>query len=452
DALPRANVLQSLTDITGGWKDHCTYHDDCMYRDVDGLAYLSEVDKIVWNLNDWYNVGAYDQDSLGWSDLNLTGARGVWHIGPRGDDRFHNAKACNYLFTAPQGFADTYLGGKSLIAGNTREAGANGGSQGPTLYALAPWEDGTPPDTGQELNALCLLYYREIYACVWEGEEDINEIPAPGECDFPGYRAFDHWNGGAWIEAGGTSAIVIVGRKGLGPNCYGTQAACSGDPCDMYKGYHAYPYDPRILFYDPNDIIEVLQGTRDPWTILPKETHTLQDIVLDPSCAEPGAAAYDPERNILYITEQEAGPNGDTVVHVWKVRQGPVLDIKANGSDKAVFASSADPVSIKITLTPGTRAGESADWWIGAETPFAPPRDRCTYVYPVGWRWGLHPCIQTGLFGVTAFEVLNTTLPTGEYTFYFALDDPDGEITGPWWRIDSVQVRVRGMAEERRVP
>ncbi|MCF8084823.1 MAG: hypothetical protein K9M96_17225, partial [Deltaproteobacteria bacterium] len=46
DALPRANVLQSLTDITGGWKDHCTYHDDCMYRDVDGLAYLSEVDKI----------------------------------------------------------------------------------------------------------------------------------------------------------------------------------------------------------------------------------------------------------------------------------------------------------------------------------------------------------------------------------------------------------------------
>ncbi|MFO7984265.1 MAG: hypothetical protein R6U38_00250 [Desulfatiglandaceae bacterium] len=150
DALPKASVLQALTDITGGWKDNCTYNEGCIYREIDGLAYLSEADKIVWNLNDWYNVGAYDQDSLGWSDLDMSGARGVWHIGPRGDDRFHNAKACNYLFTAPQGFADTHLMEKRLIAGNSREAGANGGSQGPTLYALAPWmlRTGKSPDRG----------------------------------------------------------------------------------------------------------------------------------------------------------------------------------------------------------------------------------------------------------------------------------------------------------------
>ena len=320
DALPRATVLQPLTDITGGWKDNCTYNEDCMYREIDGLAYLSEVDKIVWNLNDWYNVGAYDQDSLGWSNLDMSNARGVWHIGPRpsDDNLFHNAKTCNYLFTAPKAFADTYLNGKRLIAGNTREAGANGGSQGPTLYASAPWEDGSPPDSGQELDALPLLYYREWIDCVWDWP-DIKANPQPGDCDFPGYRAFDHWNGGAWIDAGGKSTVLIVGRKGLGPNCYGN-VECA-DHCDTSQGYHAYPYDPQILFYDPQDLIEVIQGLRDPWSVLPTETYSISDVVLNPSCAEPGAAAYDRERSILYITEQQAGPDGETVVHVWEVRQ-----------------------------------------------------------------------------------------------------------------------------------
>ena len=53
--LPQASVLQSLADITGGWKDNCTYHEECLYREVDGLAYLPNVDKVAWNLNDWYN-------------------------------------------------------------------------------------------------------------------------------------------------------------------------------------------------------------------------------------------------------------------------------------------------------------------------------------------------------------------------------------------------------------
>jgi hypothetical protein len=316
--LPRASVLQSLTDITGGWKDNCTYNDECIYRDLDGLAYLPEVEKIAWNLNYWYNVGAYDQDSLGWSDLDMTGAQGVWHIGERGIDEFHNAKTCDYLFMAPEGFADACLAGRRLIAGNSREAGANGGSQGPTLYAVAPWEGGTAPDSGQSLDALALLYYREKIDCVWDWP-DINEVPGEGQCDFPDYRAFDHWKGGAWVTAGDRSAVLIVGRKGLGPNCYGTQAECSGDPCDMYKGYHAYPYEPQMLFYDPNDLLDVLTETKDPWTVLPKETYSLAERVFDCSCAEPGAAAYDSQRNILYVTEQQAGPYGETAVHVWQV-------------------------------------------------------------------------------------------------------------------------------------
>ena len=34
-------------------------------------------------------------------------------------------------------------------------------------------------------------------------------------------------------------------------------------------------------------------------------------------------------------------------------------------------------------------------------------------------------------------------LPRGNYTFYFALDDPDGVPTGPWLGLDAVTVDVR---------
>ena len=312
--LPKASVLKPLTDITGGLKDHCTYNDDCEYREVDGLEYLPDIHKIAWNLRDWYNVGGYDQDSLGWSDPDMTGADGVWHIGERGlSDTFHNAKTSNYLFRAPGAFATTYMGGKWLIAGNHREAGAFGGSQGPTLYALAPWEDGDPPgsspEPGQELQALALVYYPESIECLWDD---------PALCCFPGYRASDIWGGGAWVEAGGRSAILVFGRKALGDNCYGGQSC--GDPCDPSKGYHAYPYEPQILFYDPEDLREVIAGTREPWEVLPYEVHSPTNEVLHPECAIFGAVACDGKRGLLYATEQTAGPWGETVVHVWRVR------------------------------------------------------------------------------------------------------------------------------------
>ncbi|MBL7184267.1 MAG: DNRLRE domain-containing protein [Anaerolineae bacterium] len=311
DDLPKASVLRSLTDITEGWKDNCTYNDDCLYREVDGLEYLPNINKIVWNLRDWYNVAGHDQDSLGWSELDMTGAQGVWHIGERGNDVFHNAKTCNYLFQAPESFASENLDGKWLIAGNHREAGALGGSQGPTLYALAPWEDGNPPESGQNLDALALLYYPEIYDCVWED---------PDVCHFPDYRAMDNWGGGAWVQTANRSGILIFGRKGLGDNCYGTQEECGGDPCVASKGYHAYPYEPQILFYDPGELKEVIAGTREPWEVLPYEVYSPVNEVIDQECAILGAVAYDQERGLIYVTEQVAGPWGETVVHVWEVQ------------------------------------------------------------------------------------------------------------------------------------
>jgi len=105
--------------------------------------------------------------------------------------RLSSVSTCNYLFKAPEDSTSRHLDGKWLIAGNHREGVALGGSQGPTLYAMAPWEDGNPPSSGQNLDALALLHYPEIYDCVWTDSS---------VCHFSGYRAKDNWVGGAWIQ------------------------------------------------------------------------------------------------------------------------------------------------------------------------------------------------------------------------------------------------------------
>ncbi len=317
-ALPRAAVLRPLVDITGGWKENCTYAEGCLYRELGGLVYLPGAEKIAWNLRDWYNTAGYDQDSLGWSEADLSGAQGVWHIGPRPSpaDLFHNARTSHYLFLAPGDFAAAHLDGKRLVAGNHREAGAFGGSQGPTLYALAPWQDGAPPAPGQALDALALLYYPEVYACVDD----------PAHCAFPDYRPGDRWSGGAWIETPVRHGILIFGRKGLGPSCYGTAEACGGDPCDPYKGYHAYPYLPQILFYDPGQLVEALRGFREPWEVVPYATQPVTHV-FGGECASLGGVAYDEARGLLYVAELEVGGDGETVIHVWAIRSdGAVTD------------------------------------------------------------------------------------------------------------------------------
>ena len=310
-ALPRAAILRPLTDITGGWLDNCTYTPDCIYREVAGLAYLPQVDKIGWNLRDWYNVSGADQDSLGWSEPDMSGAVGVWHIGSRDDAAFHNARTSNYLLQAPVDFADEYLGGKTVIAGNHRPAGAFGGSQGPTLFATAPWDDGNPPAAGQELAAQALLYYTENIACT------NNDF---AQCAFPGYRASDDWGGGAWVESGGMTAVLIFGRKGLGDNCYGIPGEdCPSSLCTTSKGWNSDPYEPQILFYDPAELAAVATGDRDPWDVAPYAVFRPVPEVFDADCAIFGSVAYDEENQLIYVTESGAGEFGATAVHVWQV-------------------------------------------------------------------------------------------------------------------------------------
>lgn len=115
----------------------------------------------------------------------------------------------------------------------------------------------------------------------------------------------------------------------------------------------------------------------------------------------------------------------------------PILDIKANGSDGPLTVSSNTPVSVTVSLNPGDYAGQNADWWVYAVTPFG----WYSYIYPSGWRFGLIRTIATQLFGLSDRKVLNRTLPVGSYNIIFAVDDNANGILDATWE-DSVEVTV----------
>ncbi len=118
------------------------------------------------------------------------------------------------------------------------------------------------------------------------------------------------------------------------------------------------------------------------------------------------------------------------------------LGITANGATGSVTVSQETPVSVQISVSSGTSQGQNADWWIAVSTPNEAPYNWYTYVYGSGWLPGLNVCIQIPVFDLASHEVFSGTLSPGNYTFYFAMDAPDGIPSGPWWDLDAVNVEV----------
>jgi len=245
----------------------------------------------------WYNVGG--------DDLNAYHAgpgASAQHIGPHSAP-FQSAKMGAYLFEVPADFSSQWLGGRRLVTGFHRQAGAFGGSQGPTLIAF---------DSQNPSSALDLVWYRTHYPeCNWDDYS---------ACDLPGYRTADDWEGATWVRSATGDAVLIVGSKGLGPNYYGD--ARPGD-CSPNKGYHSDPYEVQILFYDPQDIVARLQGLKEPWEVLPYATMPLTGVSSWGSCSDPGGMTFDPESGRLYVVHKSGSGGGRPLIHVWQTDSDP---------------------------------------------------------------------------------------------------------------------------------
>ncbi len=326
DELNTAVTLQPFADITGG-----VITEELAIPRL-GLEYLPpQGEQTTGKLHFAWgeHIQGFDP-SHGWSELDLSNPQpaGTWVFGS-----YSNYVTNDYIFEIPAEWAAANAPGQLLATGRAREGLWSG--RGPALFAYAPWEDGNPPAPNAVLSSLTplLLYGEQV--------EGIPDIVSDETTAMDGYLDSDHWWGGAWLTAGGKSAVVFVGTKALGEDWYGFangvtwDYSCSDDnscpevpewPYDD-RGYWAEHYQGQIIFYDPADLAAAARGEMETWEPQPYAVLDLTPYLLIPDHEYPsdnltlvGAAAFDREQGLLYVIERLADEY-KSVVHVFEVGQ-----------------------------------------------------------------------------------------------------------------------------------
>jgi len=115
----------------------------------------------------------------------------------------------------------------------------------------------------------------------------------------------------------------------------------------------------------------------------------------------------------------------------------PTPDIKANGRDGQITVSFGTPVSITASLAPGNGNGKLADWWLAFSSPAG-----WYSLNSYGWTSGINLLTQYPLFSISPVEIYSSTLPVGDYAFYFLVDmSTNGIVDSPFY-YDIVQLHV----------
>jgi hypothetical protein len=291
--LATSNFLHGFVDITQG--KGRTFDAGNGWR-LDGLAYLNAQGsqtsgKIYWTARTYYNVDTSNDLSHGMSDANLSSlnAQGLWRLGD-----FTGMMTGGYIFPVPTYFADSYLGGKRLISGLFTQQGVSATSQGPAMFAYAPWQSNILVN-GTKLGTQALLYYP--YKPIFRGP--YNDPVS----NFPDHQVPDHWEAAAFLSTSQKHAVVVVGRRAMGETFYGDGRATD---CDPYKGYHGEPYEPRIVFYNPDDLAEAAQGKKDPTTIVPYFEWNPSEFINATCEGELTGSVYDEQNRLLYVLHTNA--------------------------------------------------------------------------------------------------------------------------------------------------
>ena len=310
DELPVASVLQPLSDITAGIREHMTQGSSEPFQ-IGGLCVVG--DRMHWTLYKYYNVQTVDYPSHGVSSLTLSDPRpeGLWHLGPSntGRSEWHSYKHAGYIFEIPPDQAKQWwFGGRSLISGLQIATGLNIASHGPAMFAYNLPEGSVSKN--HDLDALPLVY---------------NDIERPA----PDFIPSDRWTGGAWLTLNDKQTVIIAGRKSLGESYYGEARP---HDCTSDKGFHGAPYEAQIRFYAPQVLAATAAGETEPTTVKPWDVWDHDspgggfNKYLFHTCTQMlGGLAYDRKNNLLYVAQIDAGTTADQpyellpAIHVFRI-------------------------------------------------------------------------------------------------------------------------------------
>ncbi len=309
--LNTAGTLQGFHDI---------FHVSDLEIPRTGLEYLPKQGSQT-SAKLYFCYGYHMQDgpadlTHGWCDLNLAkpNIKGSWYLEGL-SACVQNMSTNDYLFEIPGNWSDAYVPGKRLATGRYRDGGWSG--QGPSIFAIGPWNQGNPPAAGTALENTPLLLYTST--CDYDAEEHTMN----------NYHHADEWSGAAWLTAGDKAAVVFAGTKGTGDCWYGFADGTLWPNDDDYippppnddRGWWSTGFEGQFLFYDPADLAGVAQGTKKPYEPQPYAVMKIDQYLYHVTSKQQkyhlGAICFDRSHGLLYVFEFLA--DGDKpLVHVWK--------------------------------------------------------------------------------------------------------------------------------------
>jgi len=277
--------------------------------------------RLYYGVADFYATDA-TAPSHGWFNLELTQGEGAWFLGGLPPDNIYPGTAVRYLFAVPAAWAAQHTGGRSLLAGNTFLSGGLENFNGPTLYAIAPWEHGILPPNGTALPATTLLRYSPI------------GTPADRVVN---WRIDEFAEGAAWLSHGARQAVAISYRRTVGDVWYGDPLGNNQaffdipEPLFGSKGAGASAWRNGLMLYNPDDLAAVAHGERaawepQPYVVFDTEAYSRR---LSTELPQSGAIAYAENLHLLFYLEY----NGDAeevqgLLHVWEIAPPRLLVLR----------------------------------------------------------------------------------------------------------------------------
>jgi len=237
--------------------------------------------------------------------------------GPWAIDNQIKYTVADYIFAIDEEWASTNTPGNLLATGRFRDGGQ--GTQGPSLIAYGPWNEGNPPPPNTLLSNIPILLYSSVY----DDPDGIYTIK--------GYHHSDEWSGGAWLTYQEKSAIIFAGIKGVGDCWYGFYDGTVWPEEEPYpeegpgeRGWWSDNFVAQIIFYDPEDIARVARGEIESYEPQPYAVLNIENILYnipENELRHLGAVSFDRENGIIYLFEFRGDyENEKPLVHVWKLK------------------------------------------------------------------------------------------------------------------------------------
>ncbi len=309
DDLNTAITLQDFHDIRG---------DLFGYLELPrvGLEYLpgqggQKTDKLYYCWGQHMQEGD-DGPSHGWLELDLSNPQreGPWKI--EGQIKYTTT---DYIFAIDEDWASMNTPGNLLATGRFRDGGQ--GTQGPSLIAYGPWNEGDPPLPETSLSNIPLLFYSSVY----DDMEALNSME--------NYHHSDEWSGGAWLDYGDSSAVIFVGIKGLGNCWYGFYDGTVWPEEPPYpeegpgeRGWWPDDFVAQMIFYNTEDLAQVARGEIESYEPQPYATMNIDDVLYsipEFELRHLGAVSFDKKRGMIYLIEFRGDHEYErALVHVWK--------------------------------------------------------------------------------------------------------------------------------------